>query len=195
MMPSITAGTNCSPALVLAMESANWPMAPLLKVYCWLKNIINAVASAPTKLPKYTMPQFLSSSPVPTLRLAQAITIRLLPVNSSAPPTTTRIRPKLKTSPIRIRTKPVGQVVLTVASAPVVINEPAPTVVAKIAPSAMKAPASTASANIVTFAMCALRTPISSALTAIAGGSRASIWTSLTIRDFFRVDIRFDPDE
>ena len=62
---------------------------------------------------------------------AHAITIRLLPVKSSAPATMTRIRPSENASPPRRRRTPNG------TSAP-----PAVTVVAKIAPSAMKAPAS-----------------------------------------------------
>ena len=51
------------------------------------------MANAPTKLPTQTIAQLPSSRTVVTLRLAQAITIRLLPVNSSAPATTTSIRP------------------------------------------------------------------------------------------------------
>src|SRR5262249_54768003 len=53
----------------------------------------------PTKLPQYTMTQFRSTSFVETLPLAQAITIRLLPVNNSAPPTKTIASPSENTSP------------------------------------------------------------------------------------------------
>jgi hypothetical protein len=47
------------------------------------------------------MVQFLSTDAELTLRLAQAMTIRVLPVNSSAPPTMTRIRPSEKTGFVR----------------------------------------------------------------------------------------------
>ena len=43
----------------------------------------------PIRLPQYTMVQLRSISTAETLPLAQAITIRLLPVNNSAPPTST----------------------------------------------------------------------------------------------------------
>ena len=51
---------------------------------------------------------------------------------------------------------------------------PAVTVVAKIAPSAMNAPASTASANVFAVDMPALTTPTCSALRAISTGGSAS---------------------
>ena len=41
-----------------------------------------------------------------TLPLAQAITIRVLPVKSSAPATTTRIRPSENARPIKRRVGP-----------------------------------------------------------------------------------------
>jgi hypothetical protein len=71
-----------------------------------------------------------------SLPAAQAITIKLLPVNSSAPPSTTRIKPSPNTMPAKSRLTPNGMTP----------SAPAMTVVANIAPSAMKAPASTASA-------------------------------------------------
>jgi hypothetical protein len=43
---------------------------------------------------------------VETFRLAHAITIRLLPVKSSAPATTTRIRPSEKVRPASSRATP-----------------------------------------------------------------------------------------
>src|SRR5690606_11392760 len=54
--------------------------------------------AAPTRLPRQTRHQLRSSSPVPTLPSAQAIASRLLPVNSSAPATTTMISPSEKRS-------------------------------------------------------------------------------------------------
>jgi hypothetical protein len=92
------------------------------------------------------------------------MTIRALPVNSSAPPTTTRMRPSENTIPASSRTIPQGRMP----------TAPAVTVVAKTAPRAMKAPASTASTNVLTGSMAALRTPICSALAAISAGIRAS---------------------
>ncbi len=90
--------------------------------------------------------------------------IRLLPVKSSAPATTTRIRPRQNTSPPNNFVIPKG-------STPAV---PAVTVVAKTAPRAINAPARTASKNVLMASMFALFNPTCSALTAIAGGSRAS---------------------
>ena len=52
---------------------------------------------------------------------------------------------------------------------------PALTVVAKIAPSAMNAPANTASANMFTHFKFALRTPNCSAFAAMSAGNKASI--------------------
>ena len=88
------------------MFNAVRPTAPLLNMYCLVMNMIATVNSAPTKLPTKTMPQLRNIWAVVTLRAAQAITIRLLPVNSSAPATTTRIRPKQKTRPPRRRFTP-----------------------------------------------------------------------------------------
>jgi hypothetical protein len=50
------------------------------------------------------MVQLRSIVPVDTLPLAQAMMIRLLPVNSSAPPTRTSAKPSVKTSPPTTRT-------------------------------------------------------------------------------------------
>jgi hypothetical protein len=108
------------------------------------------------------MTQARSISTSRTLLLAQAITIRLLPVKSSAPPTTTSTRPSAKTRPPSARTGPPGPEI------------PASTVVANMPPSPMKAPPSTARANSVTASRRVLAAPISSALRAISGGSNAS---------------------
>src|SRR5262249_29776010 len=58
----------------------------------------------PTRLPQYTIVQLRSTSRVEIFPLAQAITIRLLPVNNSAPPTRTIARPSENTSPPTTRT-------------------------------------------------------------------------------------------
>jgi len=68
----------------------------------------NAVRIEPTRLPDQTMAQLRSSLPVLTFFAAQAMTIRLLPVNSSAPATTTRMRPRQKTRPPSRRFTPYG---------------------------------------------------------------------------------------
>ena len=86
-----------------------------------------------------------------------------LPVKSSAPATTTRMSPSEKARPARRRATPAGS-----------SDASADTVTEKMAPSAMKAPASTPSVSIVSVSCPALRTPVASARAAIWGGSRAS---------------------
>src|SRR4029453_19295394 len=54
------------------------------------------------------MAQLARTAEVLTLPPAHAITMRLLPVNSSAPPTTTRTSPTLKTRPASTRVGPHG---------------------------------------------------------------------------------------
>src|SRR5512139_3037779 len=129
------------------------------------------------------MIQFLSSRRELTLRLAHAMMIRLLPVNNSAPPTTTRINPRLNAKPANSRAKPVGQIVVRVVGVSGVVEAKLPelSVVAKIAPSEINAPASTASANMFTHFRLALRTPSCSALAAMSAGNNASIWNSPAI--------------
>ncbi len=99
----------------------------------------------------YTSTQFRSSARVLILRLTHAITIRLLPVNNSAPPTMTSTRPRQNTSPVNNFVTPNGSV------PPV----PAATVVAKTAPSAMNDPASILSASVRMTLMWAFFTPTS----------------------------------
>ena len=84
-------------------------------------------------------------------------------MKSSAPATTTRIRPSENATPPRRRTTPNGTSAL-----------PAVTVVAKIAPSAMKAPARTDRANVLAVDMPHLTTPTCSAFRAISTGGSAS---------------------
>ena len=67
---------------------------------------MRAVATAPTKFPIQTTTQLPRSATVATRRLAHAMTMRLLPVKSSAPATTTRMSPSVNVSPARSRTTP-----------------------------------------------------------------------------------------
>jgi len=91
------------------------------------------------------------------------MTIRLLPVKSSAPATTTRMRPSEKVTPAMSRVAPKGRSAV-----------PAVAVVAKIAPRAMKAPARTASASVAGVESPAFVTPTSSAFLAMSCGGSAS---------------------
>jgi hypothetical protein len=91
-------------------------------------------------------------------------------VNSSAPPTTTRIRPRLKASPPSARIAPHDAALA-----------PAHAVVAKTPPSAMKAPASTARAKVLKTSIEAFCTPTSSARRAIAVGSSASRRSGMSV--------------
>ena len=97
-----------------------------------------------------------------TLRPANAITIRVLPVNSSAPLTTTRIRPRLNTSPPSSLEIPGASVASDV------------TTCEKFAPSAMNAPASTPSGTSLRRGSAAFITPTCSALAAMSAGRSAS---------------------
>jgi hypothetical protein len=89
-------------------------------------------------------------------RAAHAMTIRLLPVKSSAPPTTTSTRPRLKTTPASTRMDPEGE-----------SPAPARATVKKTAPSAMKAPARTLRTESAERSKAAFRAPASSARSAI----------------------------
>src|SRR5688572_8445919 len=89
--------------------------------------------------------------------------MRLLPVKSSAPATTTRIRPSENATPPSRRSTPNGT-----------SDPPAVTVVAKMAPRAMKAPARTESASVSAVDISALPTPTCSAFRAISRGGSAS---------------------
>src|SRR6476469_8556051 len=109
MMPSVSAGTKASAALLLAVTRADNPTAPPPKVYCAVKNISAAVPSAPMQFPINTTSQLVSILCVRTLPLAHAMTIRLLPVNSSAPATTTMISPDAKTTPVNNLDTPYGK--------------------------------------------------------------------------------------
>src|SRR5439155_14907310 len=80
-------------AFVAAMPSAVPPTALSACVHHRARYTIATTESAPTRLPTYTMPQLRSSLVNVMCRLIQLIITRLLPVNSSAPATTTSIRP------------------------------------------------------------------------------------------------------
>jgi hypothetical protein len=90
--------------------------------------------------------------------------MRLFPVNSSAPPTTTRIRPSENARPPRMRAGPNG------SGSPVDVVA----MVERTAPNAMNAPASTPRTNVRTKGIAAFAAPTSSAFASMAGGSRAS---------------------
>ena len=67
------------------------------------RNTSAASPQAPMKLARHTIIQFFSTSAVLILRSAHAIASKLLPVNSSAPATTTSSRPSEKHTPPRTR--------------------------------------------------------------------------------------------
>src|SRR6185369_16407968 len=120
----------------------------------------------PMRLPVYTILQLRRTCGVDTAPLAQAMLIRALPVNNSAPPTMTSTKPKQNTTPLTKREMPNG-------SAPAV---PALTVVEKTAPRAIKAPAKTAKVKSGQNGKRHLLAPTSAARLAISCGSRASMW-------------------
>jgi hypothetical protein len=93
------------------------------------------------------------------LLATQAMTTRLLPVNSSAPPTTTSTSPRENANPASIRPGPNPKELPVRAS------------VENMAPNAMNAPASTPSARVGTAGRVAFLTPICSTSSATwAGG-------------------------
>ena len=77
-------------AVAVAMTtSAFWLKTPL-------KVTRRAMKRAPRKLPRKTSPQFFKSLTRPILPSKRAMSMRLLPVNSSLPATTTMARPAVK---------------------------------------------------------------------------------------------------
>ena len=74
-------------------------IAPSFISKCPDKKTSTAMPTAPIKFAMHTTIQFLSKSYSEIFLSAHAITIRLLPVNSSAPATTTKIRPRQKANP------------------------------------------------------------------------------------------------
>ena len=122
-------------------------------------NATPTMISAPMKLPTKTMLQFRSSCNGEMRRVARLMTIRLLPVKSSAPATTTSISPNENPTPARSR----------------VVPNPSPDcvamTVAKIPPSAMNAPASPADPKVaVNGAVTLLALSVSSSLATSPGG-------------------------
>ena len=94
MMPSISAGTNARRRLALAVAEAAEPYGAAAE--CVLRAVEHQTGcrDGPDAIPgESPPPSSTEDARVFTLPLAQAMTIMLLPVNSSAPPTTTRIRP------------------------------------------------------------------------------------------------------
>ena len=96
MMPRkmmVAAGRLILPAAtVIIMLPTSPPFMPALFAPATMPTRIRE----PTKLPTQTMTQFFRTAPQVTLPDRAPVTIRLLPVNSSAPATTTRIRPREK---------------------------------------------------------------------------------------------------
>src|SRR5205809_5123214 len=135
------------------------------------------------RLPVYTIPQFRSTWPVDTVPLAHAMLINALPVNNSAPPTTTKTSPRQNTIPASRRARPKG-------NTPAV---PALTVVEKMAPRAINAPARMARVRSDQKGRQHFRAPTSSARFAISGGSSLSIVTGPIGSDIVDLDIILGP--
>jgi hypothetical protein len=141
------------------MRTAVRATSPPFNAPCPDSHTNSASPAAPMKLAAQTSAQLRSSAPVLTCPLAQAIAIRLLPVKSSAPAMTTRIRPSEKTSPPNTReaAKPSDASLATSVN----INAPRPT----------KAPASTPSSACVAHGSRALATPTSRTRAATSCGA------------------------
>jgi hypothetical protein len=157
--PRKKASAQGNSALNVAMATAARPTAPPCIVACPDSHTSNARPTAPTALATHTSAQWRSSSPLRTCPPAQAMAIRLLPVNSSAPATDTSSRPSENASPpiSRCAAKP------SEASLATSVNI--------IAPRPMKAPASTPSSASVRGGRRALRTPTSLTRCAICAGA------------------------
>ncbi len=164
--PRATAWTKSILHLWLAMFSAFTPTWRPAAMYCSVRNIVRAVKMEPTKLPTYTMPQLRSRAARRTSPLTKAIMIKLLPVNNSAPATTTAMSPRQKVMPPKSLMKPKP---IPAPVKPVVVT------VKKIAPLAIKAPANIARTNMVHPSRFALSTPTFSIRRAISGGGKASM--------------------
>jgi hypothetical protein len=163
-MPSTTACPKSSPTFALAVASAVAPIAPSPNMYCPLANTSPAVDTAPLKLPAYTTSQFFRSSLCTDTPAGPRHHNERVAREHSAPPTITRISPKENASPASRRPSPYGMVELP----------PVSTVVENIAPSAIKAPASTARTNVSRPRIHALLSPTCSARPAISRGNSAS---------------------
>src|SRR4030042_1908321 len=113
------------------------------------------------------MPQFLNNWDNLIFPLARLPTIRALPVNSSAPAITTRISPRLNTTPPTSLVKP----------KPIWMS--GGTRVANIAPRPIKKPASIPRSEIFQIFPFALVTPTDSILSAISAGGLQSVVAQL----------------
>ena len=104
-------------------------------MFSWPKNAMQAArATAPTRLPRNTMPQLRKSRPQVIWPSMAAVTMSALPVNSSVPMRMTIMRPTGKMSPDMSRTSPA-------------FSRPWAAVDEVTAPSPMSTPAATASRN------------------------------------------------
>ena len=89
------------------MVSAFSPTEPPPKVYCVDDEYQRGGRDRADEIAgKGDRPSSASTARVVTFPLAQAITSMLLPVNNSAPPTITRMRPTQKTIPVSSRMTP-----------------------------------------------------------------------------------------
>ena len=157
--PRRNASQAGSPCLASAIRTTVRPIAPSFIPVCPLANTSSASPAAPTKFAAHTSAQLRATSAVLIRPSAQAIASRLLPVNSSAPATTTSSRPSENTRPPTswLAARP------SVASARTITNS--------IEPRPMKAPASTPSISRGSVAMRALATPTVSTRRATSSGA------------------------
>jgi hypothetical protein len=124
---------------------------------------IATIESAPTKLPMYTISHTRSKRVAVTWPLATAISMRLFPVNSSAPAITTKIRPSENATPASHLVTPKPRELSV------------PTKVARTAPRPMNTPARTPSTNAGIMRAFALATPRVRTRFAISTGEKASM--------------------
>ena len=157
--PRRNASAKSSSTLAVAIATAVAATAPSPIAKAPDRCTAAAVPPAPTKLAANTRAQFRSSRVSEILPLAHAMTIRLLPVNSSAPAMTTRTRPSEKATPpsTRVRPKP--------SAAPVTVS------VKYMPPKAMNTPANRPRMTVSRAGSCALRTPTFSTSWAISAGA------------------------
>jgi len=146
-IPRASASTGPSADFASAIFWAASPTGPVSRP----ENAMSAtIVSAPARLPKYAKSQLRRRLARLTRPSTQAMTIRQLPVNSSAPATTTRISPVEKIKPPSSRAGPKPR------------PAPAMAAVKPAAPRAMKAPARNDRVAKGTAANAALLTPASS---------------------------------
>ena len=157
MMPSISAGMNASDVFPCAVVSAASPTEPAPNVYCVEKNISTAVANAPTKLPRTTMAQLSNRARGRHLAARPRHDDEVVAGEQFGASDDHKDQAHGKSEPGQqphdaIRKSGRNAVA---PSADVMAMLPALTVVAKIAPKAMKAPARTLSTSNVSGSIAA----------------------------------------